>query len=108
MRVHVQRTCTTKQLCAPLTTTLGHPKSMQCNFNSCSFNYKSDYSKLLLLHTVWWCKGEDIMNLIFYVIFRNIPSPRQGRADDQTQKAHEACEMLTAVQRDVEQLKEQL
>ena len=34
----------TKQLCALLTTMLGHPKSMQCNFNSCSFNYKSDYS----------------------------------------------------------------
>ena len=33
----------TKQLRAPLTTTHGHPKSMQCNFNSCSFNYKSDY-----------------------------------------------------------------
>ena len=38
----VQRTHT-KQLCAPLTTTLEHPKSMQCNFNSCSFNYKFDY-----------------------------------------------------------------
>ena len=36
--------CTrTKQLRAPLTTTLGHPKSTQCNFNSCTFNYKSDY-----------------------------------------------------------------
>ena len=33
----------TKQLRAPLTTMLGHPKSTQCNFNSCSFNYKSDY-----------------------------------------------------------------
>ena len=39
----VQRT-RTKQWHAPLTTTLGHPKSMQCNFNSCSFNYKSDYT----------------------------------------------------------------
>ena len=39
----VQRTHT-KQLHAPLTTTLGHPKSTQCNFNSCSFNYKSVYS----------------------------------------------------------------
>ena len=37
----VQRT-RAKQLRAPLTT-LGHPKSMQSNFNSCSFNYKSDY-----------------------------------------------------------------
>ena len=36
----VQRT-RTKQLHAPLTT-LRHPKSMQCNFNSWSFNYKSD------------------------------------------------------------------
>ena len=42
--MRVQRT-RTKQLRAPLTTTLGHPKSMQCNFNSCSFNYKSYYSK---------------------------------------------------------------
>ena len=41
MRVQGTRT---KQLRAPLTTTLGHPKSTQCNFNSCSFNYKSDYS----------------------------------------------------------------
>ena len=24
---------------------LGHPKSMQYNFNSCSFNYKSDYNE---------------------------------------------------------------
>ena len=40
--MRVQRTHT-KQLRAPLTTTLGHPKSTQCNFNSCSFNYKSDY-----------------------------------------------------------------
>ena len=41
--MRVQRT-RTKQLRTPLTTTLGHPKSMQCNFNSCSFNYKSNYS----------------------------------------------------------------
>ena len=41
--MRVQRT-RTKQLRALLTTTLGHPKSMQCNFNSCSFNYKSDYN----------------------------------------------------------------
>ena len=41
--MRVQRT-RTKQVRAPLTTTLGHPKSTQCNFNSCSFNYKSDYS----------------------------------------------------------------
>ena len=41
MRVQRART---KQLRAPLTTMLGHPKCMQCNFNSCSFNYKSDYS----------------------------------------------------------------
>ena len=41
--MRVQRT-PPKQLRAPLTTMLGHPKSMQCNFNSCSFNYKSDYS----------------------------------------------------------------
>ena len=40
--MRVQRT-RTKQLRAPLTTTLGHPKIMQRNFNSCSFNYKSDY-----------------------------------------------------------------
>ena len=29
----------TEQSLAPLTTTLGHLKSTQCNFNSCSFNY---------------------------------------------------------------------
>ena len=32
--------------CHPLTTTLGHSKSMQCNFDSCSFNYKSDYDNM--------------------------------------------------------------
>ena len=36
MRVQCTRT---QQLRAPLTTTLGHPHSTQCNFNSCSFNY---------------------------------------------------------------------
>ena len=41
--MRVQRT-RTQPLRAPLTTMLGHPKSTQCNFNSCSFNYKSDYS----------------------------------------------------------------
>ena len=40
--MHVQRT-RTQHLRAPLTRTLGHPKSTQCNFNSFSFNYKSDY-----------------------------------------------------------------
>ena len=34
------------KLCAPLTTTLGHPKSMQYNVNSCSFNYKADYIRV--------------------------------------------------------------
>ena len=48
--MRVQRT-RTKQLRAPLTTTLGHPKSIQCNFNSCSFNYKSVYSNSLGHHT---------------------------------------------------------
>ena len=41
--MRVQRT-RIKQVCAPLTiqrSSLGHPKSMQCNLNSCSFNYKS-------------------------------------------------------------------
>ena len=42
--MRVQRTRTT-QLRALLTTTLGHPKSTQCNFNSCLFNYKSAYSE---------------------------------------------------------------
>ena len=41
--MRVQRT-RTQPLRTPLTTTLGHPQSTQCNFNSCSFNYKSDYS----------------------------------------------------------------
>ena len=41
--MRVQRT-RTKQLRAPLTTTLGHPKSTQCNFNSCSFYCWLDYS----------------------------------------------------------------
>ena len=40
----VQRT-RTQQLRAPLTT-LGYPKSTQCNFNSCSFNCWLDYSSL--------------------------------------------------------------
>ena len=39
----------THKLRAPLTTTLGYPKNMQCNFNSCSFNYKSDYSRCLIV-----------------------------------------------------------
>ena len=29
----------------------GYPKSMQCNFNSCSFNYKSDYNTPVLYNT---------------------------------------------------------
>ena len=41
--MRVQRT-RTKQLRAPLTTTLRYPKSTQCNFNSCSFNCWLDYS----------------------------------------------------------------
>ena len=41
--MRVQRTCT-KQLRAPLTTTLRHPKSTRCNFNSCSFNCWLDYN----------------------------------------------------------------
>ena len=41
MRVHRTHT---KQLRAPLTTTLGYPTSTQCNFNSCSFNCWLDYS----------------------------------------------------------------
>ena len=50
--MRVQRTRTKH---APLTTTLGHPKSTQCNFNSCSFNYKSDYSNdcWLLVYTCY-------------------------------------------------------
>ena len=48
MRVQRVQHTHTKQLRAPLTTTLRHPKSMQCNFNSCSFNYKSDYNILLV------------------------------------------------------------
>ena len=57
--MHVQRTHT-KQLRTPWTTTLRHPKSMQCNFNSCSFNYKSDYSQfrlILLDHITYACQG---------------------------------------------------
>ena len=46
----VQRT-RTQQLHAPSTTTLGHPKSTPCNFNSCSFNYKSDYSMYMYIDT---------------------------------------------------------
>ena len=41
---------------------LGHPKSMQCNFNSCSFNYKSDYSLAFYLH----CKAIAALFFIPY------------------------------------------
>ena len=48
--MRVQRT-RPKQLHDPLTAVLGHPKSMQCNFNSCSFNYKSDYIKQFFFYS---------------------------------------------------------
>ena len=48
----VQRT-RPQQLCAPLTTTLGNPKSMQCNLNSCSFNCWLDYISPISQHLLW-------------------------------------------------------
>ena len=50
--ISVQRT-RTKQLRAPLTTMLGHPKSTQCNFNSCSFNYWLDYNKSIMMGSLY-------------------------------------------------------
>ena len=38
-----------------LTTTLGHPKSTQCNFNSCSFNCWLDYSNSIGLVAIDIC-----------------------------------------------------
>ena len=46
-------------------------------------------------------KGREYNDLKTFNLF-------QVRAEEQTQKAHEACELLTTVQRDVEKLKEQL
>ena len=43
----------------------GIPKSKQCNFNSCSFNYKSDYS--LIFYS--YCKAIAALFLIPYCHF---------------------------------------
>ena len=53
--MRVQRT-RTKQLHAPLTTTLWYPENTQCNFNSCSFNSWLDYIVLGLSwkFLLWW------------------------------------------------------
>ena len=59
MRVQCTRT---KQLRAPLTTTLGHPKSVQCNFNSFAFNYESDYIE------GYWFKPK-LCCFVFYFTF---------------------------------------
>ena len=65
----IERTCVwqrtrTQKIRAPLTTTLGHPKSMQCNFNSCSFNYKSDYN--VFWQTLWnYVKYRYLFRVVF-------------------------------------------
>ena len=68
--MHVQR-ARTKQLRAPLTTTLGHPKSTQCNFNSCPFNNQLDY-RMRQYSTVR--QNNISINIPFFSFFNRIIS----------------------------------
>ena len=64
-----------KQLCAPLTRTLGYPKSTQCNFNSCNVRLIVDW----IISTVragWPCVGGDY-TLTYY---RALPGRRCVRS----------------------------